>query len=487
MLLGSTAAAHAQADTRPGPGGYTQLSCAIHVASNISDGKYSLEEIADIASAHGIDVLIPADRDVMSWEYGIAPLRGVLKKRVAERSVLSYGPAKYLQRLQGLQRAHQGMIIIPGIESAPYYCWQGSPWNDDLVIKNWHKHLLVIGLSDPYDFKGLPVLGNPSGLLQPFGPRSLLLFWPAIFVIAGVRCLFKRVYTYRDVSGKPLGPYSRGWRIAGAALIFIGVLALINNYPFRYLKFDQYRNDLGVLPYQNLIDYANSRGALTFWAHPETANIDRDGPVAIETQEHSDHLLKTAGYTGFCIFYEGFKKVGVVGGIWDQALVSYCAGARSSPVWAIAGLAYDRRGELTRLLEDQRTVLLSKAASAQGAMDALKNGRAYCMRGRGSSAFVLDEFSVTDASGEQKTMGQKARVSGFARIRIKGGLLDGQDRSFTIQLIRDGGILRVFEVQAPFDITYTDTAGATSAQSYYRAQITSKDLIVVTNPVFVQR
>lgn len=487
MLLGCAAAAHAQADTRPRPDGYTQLSCAIHVSSTISDGKYSLEEIADIASAHGIDVLIPTDRDAMSWEYGIAPLRGVLKKRVAERSVLSYGPAKYLQRLQGLQRAHQGMIIIPGIESAPYYCWQGSPWNDNLVIRNWHKHMLVIGLSDSLDLENLPVLGNPAGLLQPFGPGSILLFWPVLFIIAGIRFLFKRVYSYRDASGKPLGPYSRGWRVAGATLICIGVIALINNYPFRYLKFDQYHNDLGVMPYQNLIDYANSRGALTFWAHPETANIDKDGPVAIETQEHSDHLLKTRGYTGYCIFYEGFKKVGVVGGIWDQALAEYCAGNRRSPVWAIAGLAYDRRQELTRVLEDQRTVLLSKASTAQGAMDALKSGRAYCMRGKGSSAFVLDEFSVLDASGEQKTMGQEARVNGPALIRIKGGLLDGQGRSFTIQLIRDGGILRVFEAQSPFDIAYTDTSGATPVRSYYRAQIESKDLIVVTNPIFVKR
>ena len=81
------------------------------------------------------------------------------------------------------------MIIIPGIESAPYYYWQGSIFNDDLVIKDWHKHMLVIGLSNPADLEYLPVMGNPKGLWQPCRIRNIFLAWP--FVLADVRHLVR--------------------------------------------------------------------------------------------------------------------------------------------------------------------------------------------------------------------------------------------------------------------------------------------------------
>ena len=130
---------------------------------------------------------------------------------------------------------------------------------------------------------------------------------------------------------------------------------------------------------------------------------------------------------------------------------------------------------------------LARSPTAEGVLDALRNGRAYCMRGKGSASFTLDEFSVVDASGRSAAMGQEAAVQGPVEIRIRGGLLHGQGRTFTIQLIRDGGILRVFEAQSPFDITYVDTLGSAQERSYYRAQITSMGLMAVTNPIFVKR
>jgi len=119
---------------------------------------------------------------------------------------------------------------------------------------------------------------------------------------------------------------------------------------------------------------------MVFWAHPEAANIDKSGHVAIETPEHTGLLLKTTGYTGFCIFYEGFKKVGNVSGLWDMLLTEYCRGYRAMPVWAIAGLAYDRTGELTSALRDERTVILSKSATVDSALKRLNTGvRIACM------------------------------------------------------------------------------------------------------------
>jgi hypothetical protein len=398
---------------------YIQLPAAIHVASDISDGKLSLEDIAAAAQKCGFPVLIPTDRDSLAWEYGIGPFRNIFKKTVSQRSVLSYGADKYLKRIEMLKKEFPGMIIIPGIESAPYYYWQGSIFSNDLTIKDWHKHMLVIGLFSAEDLEHLPVLGNPNARFNK--------------------------------------------------------------------KIDQYHGNLGVAPYQQLINYANSHNALTFWAHPESSNIDRSGSVNIETDEHSGYLLRTKDYTGFSVFYEGFKRVGVIGGIWDRILREYCADQRKFPVWAIAGLAFDKTGSITSIMNDVRTVLLSRGSTAPLALDALKNGRLYCLRGKGSSSFVLDRFTVTDAEGNDKTMGEKAFIGDDPVIKIEGHILNGQSGPFKIQLIKDGGLLRVFETDAPFNVSFADSSGLESSRSYYRVQITSKDLVVITNPIFVQR
>ena len=467
---------------------YLQLPASIHVSSRISDGRLSLEEIAQTASENGFDVLIPAERDFMRWEYGIRPLRNILKKRVQQRCVFSYGIKEYLRRMDSLKKQFPGMIIINGLESAPYYYWQGSIFGDDLTIRDWHKHMLVLGLSRPSDLEYIPVIGNPRGLRQPLGMRTFFLaLLPLALAALAVLCVRRRQYRYADSSGNPLGPYSRPWRITGISLFIIAALVFINNYPFRDTKFDQYHNNIGVMPYQNIIDYVNNRAGLIFWAHPEAANSGKSGPIGFATDEHSDHLLLTRGYTGFAVFHEGFKRVGRAGGVWDQVLLEYCRGSRRSPVWAIACLAYDKTGSLSSYMRDVRTVLLSRARTADDAMDALRKGRMYCVRGKGSSEFILDRFTVTDSYGNDMAMGEEAAVRDDPVIRIEGHILHGQKKSFTIQLIRDGRLMRVFEAESPFALSYVDSSDSGPSRSFYRVQITSGDLTVVSNPVFVQR
>jgi hypothetical protein len=466
---------------------YVQLSAAIHVSSDISDGKLTLEQIAACAFRSGISVLIPTDRDYMSWEYGMPGLRSIVKKRVAGRSVFSYGVERYVRRLTALQKEFRGMIIIPGIESAPYYYWQGSFFTDDLVIKDWHKHMLVAGLSKPADLEYLPVLGNPKGLWQPRSARDILLAWPLALALFGAWCVRRRAYSYADDAGKKLGPYSRGWRAVGIAVLCVAGLSAWNNYPFRSLKFDQYHGSRGVMPYQNLIDYAGSRGGLTFWAHPEASNIDKSGRVGIETDEHTGDLLKARDYTGFAVFYEGYQKVGIVGGIWDQILTEYCRGARKSPVWAIGGLAFDKSGDLSAVMNDVRNRLLCRRPDAGGALDAMRNGRMYCMQGQGSREFILGKFTVSDGAGTGKTMGETCTLQKDPEIFIEGHLLHGQDKSFTIQLVRNGVVIHDFETVSPFSLSYIDTGAHRQGTSYYRLQIKARDLLVITNPIFVKR
>ena len=168
------------------------------------------------------------------------------------------------------------------------------------------------------------------------------------------------------------------------------------------------------MPYQNLIDYANSRGGLTFWAHPEVSNVDKTGPVGIETDEHSDYLLKTRDYTGFAVFYEGFKKVGNcrrnmgsdIEGVlpWES---------RKSPIWAIGALAFDRTGDLALLMNDVRTVLLCDAHGRAGCARCFEKRKDVLRRGEKilpHSSLINLPYPM-DRRQIEKTMGESSMTA----------------------------------------------------------------------------
>ena len=60
---------------------YHQFSSVMHVHSNFSSGKYSIEELVLKAKNNSIDVLCMTDHDLVVMEYGLFPLRNLLKKR----------------------------------------------------------------------------------------------------------------------------------------------------------------------------------------------------------------------------------------------------------------------------------------------------------------------------------------------------------------------------------------------------------------------
>ena len=267
--------------------------------------------------------------------------------------------------------------------------------------------------------------------------------------------------------------------------MLLGFMVLINNFPFVTLKFDQYRGNLGSMPYQNLIDYVDKRGGLIFWDHPETGNVDQVGPVRIETGSHENDLLLTHGYTGFAVFPEGYKTVARPGGVWDETLKEYCLGKRKSPVWAIAEVGYEFGGSLEDSLANQRSVLLVRKFTDTEALEALRKGRVYVMESGGSSKFVLDEFSVGVASTSAKAIsGEELALKGSAVIRIKGHYIDARVKSFKIGIIKNGTVIKTLEANSPFDLTFEDS-NPTSGKSYYRLEAVSVDLRLVTNPIFV--
>ena len=472
-------------------GDFIQLQAAIGVSTVATEGRYTVSQIVEVAKRGGINVVITEDAFLNRWQYGLWPLRNIIKNTKETGSICRYGIRRYLKELALARLENPGMIILGGLETAPFYYWTGNPFRPGFAIKDWHKHLLVIGLEDPKDYRGLPVLGNGTSTAKPIGLKSILYMIASFLALcAGIVCAYKGRFARKDVYERKQGLLLTQWRRFGIILIAAGAILVANGYPFRGFIYDQYHGDRGAVPYQKLIDYVNSRAGIVFWAHPETKNIEKIGPVSIKTGEHTDLLLLTRDYTGFAVFHEGYNIVGRPGGIWDRALREYCGDSRRSPVWAIGAIGYEKGGDLGESMNNLRTVLLVRKMSAEEALGALKRGRMYVASGTNASRFRLDAFTVGDSSARaEATMGQEIALTGAPRVRIRGHFTGAGASAAAVKilLIRDGEALAVFEKEASFDITYDDESAEKNGRHYYRIELRSNGLVLVTNPVFVTR
>jgi hypothetical protein len=181
--------------------------------------------------------------------------------------------------------------------------------------------------------------------------------------------------------------------------------------------------------------------------------------------------------------------VGRPEGVWDSVLRRHCRGGCATPVWAVGALDYETSGSLNENLGILRTVLLVKELNKAGVLDALKKGRMYVAKDANAARFRLENFTVGESSGPSATMGQEIMLTGQPRVNIKGSYIGEETKRTPLKvlLLKDGVELALFEVEAPFDITYDDKAAASSGKHYYRAEVRSNGLVLVTNPVFVTR
>ena len=260
----------------------------------------------------------------------------------------------------------------------------------------------------------------------------------------------------------------------------------MNNWPFFTLKFNQYHN-AGSRPYQNYIDYVNARGGVAFWAHPDAANKSRMAGVDFVTAEYSELLEETRGYAGFCVFPEGSQQIGKPKGLWDELLLEYCRGARKHPAWAIAGLAFEK-GNLGQAMRSRQTVILAYEKSRKAVLDALRNGKMYAMDGSRSTDFSLDDFYVTDENASVRAgSGDTVQLQGNPVVHVSGHFSNRQD-SVEIRVIRNGSIFKRYILHTPFSVVCIDEQAADAGKtSYYRLEIATVGLHVVSNPIFVER
>jgi len=402
---------------------FHHIAAAIHLQTPISGGKRGLDDYIQLAKYYEIGILIITDHDNQRYEYGIWPFRWLIKKTFEETSIFKYGVENYFSLLRKVSSSSDNVLIIDGVESMPFYYWQGSYFSKDLSLNDRGKHLLVIGLNDINAYKNLPLIANDKS------------------------------------------------------------------------RFNQYNNSHGYAPYQDLIDYVNAKGGLIFWSHPEAKESKLIRHIKVNTLAYPEAIEATTNYTGFGIFWEGYQKIGLPNGIWDNVLKEYCDGRRKKPVWAIGELDDYGEKDINRLL----TVLLLKKKSYQTAIDALRTGKMYTVlkaQQQDYPPLMLDDFCLYNIAQQSIAYSGDELVTSstpIIKIRIsqkdnKTNKNNGNKPMVTLKIIRQGTVIKEINQPLPLTLNFKDNYSPKHGERiYYRLEaIDEKMGKVISNPIFVK-
>ncbi len=488
LLAGMAAAGHvaaAEVPLLPAPG-------VLHLDSSISSGPLSPEEIVRKVDEAGLKVAIFSDKDANKIEYGLFPFRNLLKKTEERASISRYGAGQYMERINAIAAHHPGMVILPGIETSPFYYWEGSIFKSlrdrtlfsgqsGLTVRNWHKNILVYGLEKPEDYENLISVSNKKPRVYTL--FSILYLWPLLLVLFGLKRLFHKTSYAFSIAVAPVTATQqqpkRKLRVSSVIAIGVGAVLLLVNFPFSAPKFDQYHGDRGSAPYQDLIDYVNARGGLAFWSAPDITTADYPmGPVTFKTAPFYHELLSTKDYTGFAVFAEGMKNSGIPGGVWDQVLTEYVNGKRAKPAWAIGEMDYEE-GDW---MGETQTVFMVKKLDKQEVLDALKTGRIYAVTGSPKAPKpVLHCFQIWDDKTQAwAEMGQTAAVAKNTRIRLSLTPADPKQNG-NLKIIREGAVVEMIEITGPVEKILEFEYRKPSGKTYYRLDYNG---ILISNPIF---
>jgi len=487
VFCGAAAVASGRSQTDVFP-----LAVGVHFDSTVSGGEYTIEQIAQIAERHRLDAAILADRDNAVVEFGLFPFRRFLRKRVEAGSISKIGAKNYFKQIRDAQQEHPKLILIPGAEALPFYYWKLRVRSRDLFpprprkwlcIYKLYEHLLVFGLKNPTDYENLPSLAK--GYRRVFAPRAL---WNVVFlamIVVGLRHVGKGAVRPIQMDGHTYY-IRRRWGPLGGCLVGAGALLLIHGIIDWPREFDAYHGNPGIGPYQRLIDAVNARGGMVFWAHPEVAQDGPVGGVYAHTDAYYGDLLKAKDYAGFAIFWEGIKKIGCVGGVWDRVLSQYCSGRRSRPVWALGELDFEGTQGVDAIRETL-TIVLSTQRTKDAVLDAIRKGRMYSTRCYSADTLRMDRFEVYSPTVRSKAiMGETLTTQSAPHLRIDLRVSTKRFKNVVAQLIRYGEPIETFPVDDGLHIDYVDKNWG-KRRTYYRILVYGNGLpILATNPIFVQ-
>lgn len=449
---------------------YVQLAGLLDTRTTFSDGKLDPESLARLAKEKGFDILFINDHDRLVMEYGLPPLKNVLRKREELNSINKEGAERFLDAIRDVQKKYPDMIIIPGSESAPFYYWTGSYLKGNLTAHKDEQRILTVGLERPGDYEELPILHNGISL------RYFRSFLPVMFLLL-----------VSFILGVFMSLRWRGfYRISGLVISGLSVLFMLNTNAFRNSPFDQYHGDQGIAPYQLLIDYVKSRGGMTFWNYPETkSGVRKMGPISVNTPPYPEVLEMARGYTGFSALYGDNITVIEPGHEWDRVLMEYCKDERDRPVWGISTADFHEEGRDGGSLGDYPTVFLVREKTKEGVVSAMREGKMYAYRGKYPQRIVLDEFCVCSSECRPRAIsGDHIILQENPRIHISLSSKMPAERPVTVRLIRSGEFIRAFEGKLPLKIDYEDRYYKPGQKIYYRIDVRGcGDL--VSNPIFV--
>lgn len=462
VVLAASAPAHAK---------YLQLDGVADIKTIYSRGCSNVQDIANMAKQAGIDIVIYNDRARDSIQYGIFPLKRILKKTIARSSILTTSPDVYLSNINEKNKQFRETLLIPGTDVSPFYYWTGSVFKKNLTAHNWDKRLSILGLNQGEDFEQLPML-NSNFSTRYTGKLLNAVIGFGFLLVVTVVMIFKNYY--RQVT---------------VLLAILFTLLIFNNHPFRSSLFDQYHGDQGIKPYQEVIDFAVSKGAMVFWNDLEAANGKRKwGTIELETKPHPEDLVLSRNYTGFQAVADESVAVVEPGNVWDHVLMEYLGGARNQPVWGYGANAFECAGEAGPIFGATRTVFLVREKTRPAVMDAMRKGRMYSVRQPGPQRLSLDEFTVKDVeTGKKATLGEQLVSTDLPEISFKIHSTDGKEKRARIFLIRNGKVVKRESVILPYELKWVDSQVDMSQPAYYRLNVVVSPVDhLIANPIFVK-
>ena len=460
-----------------------QIVATMHVHSTASTGELTIEALAERAEQLGLDVLILTDNFSLRYEYGLWPMPGLLKRQVSFPSVLEYGIKRYVDEVSAAQRRHPNLIILPGLEVAPYYYWTGSLWGRSLTMHNAQRNLLVFGLNKLEDYRSLPASGNPGS--YSFDWRGALNGAPMLLVVPAV-------WLWRPIRRRADRQSLR--RMVACILIVLAVALVANAWPLSQPAFSSYDDRLGYRPYQALIDDVRDKGGLVFWSMTEARDFHEYGfgplgTITVKTEPHSESLRETTGYTGFGGLYQDGRTIIKPGDLWDRLLPLPAHELRPTPV-LIGELAFHGLSDAGKDLDRVVTVLSVKERTIAGVLEALRSGHVYAVGAGGPHVQLrLDEFRIVCQGGAKSaSVGDRLDPAGARDLMVHFSITatDRGRHPLKVRVIRSGQVVAQLAGETPFLVDWPDATGPTDGRMTYRVEITGSGELL-SNPIFVEK
>ena len=465
------------------------VPAVLHVHSTWSSGDLTLDDLVTRARAVGVEAIFLTENHLQRFEYGLPPLRNLLRYRVEYPSLLQRGPEPFLDAVQAVNSRQPAVLIIPGAELIPHYYWTGDLLRGTLTMHNAQKNLLALGLYRADDYRDLPVVGNPGAARWDLGSlwllAPLLLVGPGVWLLRAKRRRLVRLQQFRVTEERRLTGY-------GILCLGLGAVLLANNFPFRRGPVSPYDSAAGLRPHQATIDFVASRGGLLVWSLPEARDhqvVTAAGLRAtIHTEPYPADLLKTDRYAAFGGVYEDTTTFTRPGGGWDRLLTDYLAGRRATPAWAIGEAAYHRERHAGKRLGEVQTVLWVDRKDPPALLDALRRGRLYALRRTLEVGLVLDQFQLIRPGFPAAEAGDRLFLRAGDRPEVQAVIRATEGRRLAVQvdLVRSGKVVHSVRGETPVSFRWEEPALPPAVALYYRLEVRgAAGHQILSNPIFV--